>query len=101
VSETRSCQYTRGNAHAYRLYNNLIGYEGTRAIAEAIAANEDTALVDIRGVDLSECVASLGLPEEFKRLLNDDILAHMQARRLAARVKSARGGVRKAAQLLG
>jgi hypothetical protein len=57
----------------------------------SIAANPDSALVDIGGVDLSPYVATLGVPSYITN--TRDILAHVQAQRLARRrVKSARGG---------
>jgi hypothetical protein len=74
---------------------NLVGPAGASAFAEAIAANERTALVTLSGVQLSECLDVLGLPDEFRDQSNDRILARMQASRLLDRaVKSSQGGAR-------
>jgi hypothetical protein len=83
------------DGNLYRLFNNPIGREGERASVEAIAANEDTALVEISGAELCEWLDVLGLSDDFRDALNWNILAHMRARRLADRVKSARGGAVK------
>jgi hypothetical protein len=69
------------------------GNVGARAIAEAIAANHDTSLVDLTGFDLTLFRDVLGVSEEFQN--NDAILAYMHAQRtMQQRVKSARGGYR-------
>jgi hypothetical protein len=73
---------------------NAISDEGTqRVFAESIAANPDIALFNLQGVDLSPYVDVLGVPDELQD--NREILAHVQAQRIAQqRVKSANGGTR-------
>jgi hypothetical protein len=73
---------------------NPIGPEGQRALAESVAANEDTALKHLHGVDLRGYLDVLGLADEFRDKDNDEILIHLQARRCTDKVKSAKGGVR-------
>jgi hypothetical protein len=65
-----------------------------RAIAEAIEANEDSALSDITGVNLSEYYAVLGLREGPSNTNNGSILSELRKVQRARRVKSAMGGVR-------
>jgi hypothetical protein len=78
----------------YSLGEDTISDEGTqRAFAESISANPDIALVDLEGVDLSPYVDMLGVSDELQD--NREILAHVQAQRIAQqRVKSAKGGAR-------
>jgi hypothetical protein len=64
-----------------------------RAFAEAIFANEDSALIGLQGIDLSLYVDVLGVSDGFEG--NRAILAQVQAQRITQqRVKSARGGTR-------
>jgi hypothetical protein len=72
---------------------NPIRPSGDRAIARAIAANEDTALLHLSGVRLCEYLNLLEVPDEFRQEENDPILAHLRELRSAYKVKSARGGV--------
>jgi hypothetical protein len=66
---------------------NDITCAGRRAIAEAIAGDENTALAQLYGVELLE----YRLSEEDAFRDNAAILAALQERRRADRVKSARG----------
>jgi rRNA maturation protein Rpf1 len=73
----------------YSLSATAIKDEGTvRAFAVCIAANPDKALVDLQGVDLSPHVDVLGVSDELRG--NCVILEHVQAQRIAQRVKSAK-----------
>jgi hypothetical protein len=81
--------------HVCSLARNDIGPEGERAIAEAIAANEDTALIRLFGVELFPYRDVLGITEEDGCRDNEAILRHRQQSRLARRVKSARSGARR------
>jgi hypothetical protein len=73
------------------LDGNSVGPTGARAIAEAIAANEDTALMHLYGVELVEYRDILGSNECRD---NEGILACLRTRRLAKSLKAARGGTR-------
>jgi hypothetical protein len=64
----------------------------SRAVAAGIAANEETALVRLNGVNLCEHLDVLGLSDEFVGIGNYSILEHIRERHIAGRVKSARGG---------
>jgi hypothetical protein len=76
------------------LPDNASGSVGGRAIAEAIAANEDCALTQLEGVELVEYHGVLGMPSECDCRDNESILDSLRKKRLAERVKSARGGTR-------
>jgi hypothetical protein len=76
------------------LTGNRIGPAGERAIAEAIAANQDTAMFVLSGFDLKEHLHVLGVSDEMRRKSNREILAHIRARHRAHRAKSARGGAK-------
>jgi hypothetical protein len=80
-------------ARACSLAANALGEKGERAIVEAIAANEDSALISLVGMRLGDRDA-LGMSVEFMKKCNDEILVHLRERRLVDKVKSARGGVR-------
>jgi hypothetical protein len=67
---------------------------GARAIAEAIAVNEDTALTTLYGVELFEHRDLLGMSDEDGYRDSNPILGRLRERRLTERVKSARGGTR-------
>jgi hypothetical protein len=74
-----------------RLESNLITAAGASAIANAIAANGDTGLAHLYGVDLSEYLDVLLVPIELRGASNDMILSQIRTRRT---MKSARGGAR-------
>jgi hypothetical protein len=73
---------------------NAITCAGRRAIAEAIAGNESTALAQLYGVELLEHRDILGLSEEDAFRDNAAILTALQERCHAEGVKSARGATR-------
>jgi hypothetical protein len=73
---------------------NAITCAGTRAIAEAIAGNENTARAQLYGVELLEHRDILGLSDEDAFRDNAAILTALQERRRAEGVKSARGATR-------
>jgi hypothetical protein len=78
----------------YSLWDNPVGVAGSRAVAAAIADNEDTALISLNGIDLCDFLDVLGLPNELRDQSNEDILEYIRQRRIATKVKSARGGIR-------
>jgi hypothetical protein len=74
--------------------NEEIGVRGERAIAEAIAINEDTALTELWGFRLCKYLDVLGVSDEFTSAGNSEILSHLREMRLSYSVKSARVGGR-------
>jgi hypothetical protein len=64
------------HACAYSLDYNFIRDDGThQEFAESVAANPDSALADLKGVDLSPYVHVLGVPDDLRG--NHAILAHV------------------------
>jgi hypothetical protein len=82
------------HTYTYSLDYNFIHDDGThREFAESIAANPDSALIDLEGVELSPYVDMLGAPDELRD--NHAILALIQVQRIAQRrVKSPRAGTK-------
>jgi hypothetical protein len=79
---------------AYSLAEDFTLDDATkRAFAEAISANQHSALINLQGVDLSLFADVLDVSDGFRN--NSAILAHVKAQRIARqRVKSARGGTK-------
>jgi hypothetical protein len=73
---------------------NAITCVGRRAIGEAIASNENTVPAQLYGLELLVYRDILGMSEEDALRDNAAILAAIQERRRAERVKSARGATR-------
>jgi hypothetical protein len=80
--ELRTCAVLSLQRSTYSLIGTAIRDDGTRrAFAVSIAANPDTALVDLDGVDLSPYVDVLRVSDELHR--NCAILERVQAQRIA------------------
>jgi hypothetical protein len=81
--------------HTCSIHDNWIEpTTGEKTIAEAIAANEESALSVLWGFRLALYLDDLGLTNEHRNKKNHEILAYLHERRVAGRVKSARGGAR-------
>jgi hypothetical protein len=76
------------------LEENLISPVAARAIVEAIAANEETALVELKGFKLAQYLDVLDMSQEIECTDNKGILERLRERHPTQSTKSARGGAR-------
>jgi hypothetical protein len=78
----------------YSITYNPIGDSGRRQLVDAIMANEDSAMIELYGLQLADYCDVTDFPEQLQEQGNERILEHIRQRRLRDRVKSARGGTR-------
>jgi hypothetical protein len=80
--------------HACSLNKNPIGQMASRAIAQGIDANRNSALTWLDGVRLCDHLSEIDVSDDYAEKSNELILGHLHSRPRLNTVKSARGGAR-------